>query len=199
VTPADPLLNTALIVPRTEAEGPGIRFALWVQGCPILCPGCCNPEMLSVRERTLLRASDVVAQALAADVEGVSFLGGEPTEQSEALAAVARGVRAHGLTVMVFSGYTLAELRARRDAHVDELLANTDLLVDGRYVEAERTTTRRYIGSTNQVLHFLSDRYREDDPRFADHNTLEIRLVNGAITVNGYPIEGALTQIGRRS
>lgn len=202
MTPADPILNVALIVPRTEAEGPGTRFAVWVQGCPLLCPGCCNPEMLAVRERTLLRASDVVAQAKAASadgVEGVSFLGGEPTEQAEALAAVARGVRSAGLSVMVFSGYTLGELRAKRDAHVDDLLAHTDLLVDGRYVEAERTTTRRYIGSTNQVLHFLSDRYRKDDPRFAAPNTLEIRLVNGAITVNGYPVDGALTQIGRRS
>src|SRR5262245_54990250 len=62
VISADPLLNVGLIVPRTEAEGPGVRFALWVQGCPLRCPGCCNPEMLEDKPATSLRASDVVAQ-----------------------------------------------------------------------------------------------------------------------------------------
>jgi anaerobic ribonucleoside-triphosphate reductase activating protein len=198
----DPILQVALIVPHTEAEGPGDRFAIWVQGCPLRCPGCCNPEMLAVKDAQAMRASDVIAQARALFVdgviEGVSFLGGEPTAQAEALAAVAAGVQQAGLSVMVFSGYTLAELRARNDASTNALLAHTDLLVDGRYVEAERTTARRYIGSDNQVLHFLSARYRDDDPRFAATNTLEIRMQNGAITVNGFPIHGALTQIGKR-
>ena len=42
----EPVLSVAQIVPCTEAEGPGRRFALWFQGCPLRCPGCCNPEML---------------------------------------------------------------------------------------------------------------------------------------------------------
>ncbi len=142
-----------------------------------------------------MRASALVAQAAAAGVEGVSFLGGEPTAQAAGLAAVARGVRAHGKSVMVFSGYTLAELRGRKDPAVDDLLAHTDLLVDGRYLEARRTTSRRWIGSDNQELHFLSERYHPGDPRFAEDNTLEIRLKNGVVTVNGYPVKGALTVI----
>src|SRR5205085_9942056 len=89
VIPADPILNVALIVPRTEAEGPGVRFAVWVQGCPLRCPGCCNPEMLDDKAATPMKASDVVA-AIPDDVEGISFLGGEPTMQAEALAAVAQ-------------------------------------------------------------------------------------------------------------
>lgn len=189
----DPLLNVALIVPRTEAEGPGTRFALWVQGCPLRCPGCCNPEMLDDRPATSMRASDVIARALTAGVEGVSFLGGEPTEQGFALAVVAEAVRAAGLSVMVFSGFTKAELDKKPAATA--LLAHTDLLVDGRYVEGKRTTTRRYIGSDNQVLHFLSDRYSPADPRFLEGNTLEIRFKDGFVTVNGFPIKGALTVI----
>ena len=190
---ADLLLNVALIVPRTEAEGPGTRMAVWVQGCPLRCPGCCNPEMLAHKDATWLRADDLAARAAAAGVEGISFLGGEPTAQAKGLAAVAREVRAHGMSVMVFSGYTLAELRARGDADVDDLLLHTDLLVDGRYVEAQRTTTRRWIGSDNQVLHFLTDRYAPDDARFHEDNALEIRFANGVVTMNGFPIKGALT------
>ena len=195
VIPADPILNVALIVPRTEAEGPGVRFAVWVQGCPLRCPGCCNPEMLEEKPATSMKASDVVAAAVAAGVEGVSLLGGEPTAQAAGFAAVAKGVRAHGLSVMIFSGFTLAELRARNDDATNDLLANTDLLVDGRYVETRRTTQRRWIGSENQVLHHLTDRYAKDDPRFLEDNALEIRFKNGVVTVNGFPIKGALTVI----
>jgi anaerobic ribonucleoside-triphosphate reductase activating protein len=193
--PLDLRLNVALIVGRTEAEGPGVRAALWVQGCTIRCPGCCNPEMLAVRDATPMSVREALAQ-LPADVEGVSFLGGEPTEQAPALGALARAVQARGQTVMVYSGRTLEELRAMPDCAV--LLAHTDLLVDGRYEEALRTTERRFIGSTNQRLHFLTSRHREDDPRLREHNTVELRLTIAAdgtksITMNGWPVKGART------
>ena len=179
-----------MVVPRTEAEGPGWRYALWVQGCPLRCPGCCNPEMLAFRPATTRSAAEVAAEALAADVEGVSFLGGEPFAQAAALAEVARLVRAGGRSVMVFSGYTRAELEAMPEAAA--LLAATDLLVDGRYLRERRTTARRWIGSDNQVLHVLGDRYAADDPRFTGPNHVELRLAAGAITVNGFPIAGIL-------
>jgi anaerobic ribonucleoside-triphosphate reductase activating protein len=193
VTQADPQINVALVVPQTEAEGPGVRFALWVQGCPLRCPGCCNPEMLAMKDANWMPASAIVERAVAANVEGVSFLGGEPTAQAQGLAAVARGVRAHGLSVMIYTGFTLDELRAKNDPDTNDLLAHTDLLVDGRYEELRRTLKRRWIGSDNQVLHFLTDRYRPDDPRFSEPNTLELRFSNGVVTINGFPFRGART------
>jgi anaerobic ribonucleoside-triphosphate reductase activating protein len=195
----DPILHVAMTIPRTEAEGPGVRFAVWVQGCPMRCAGCCNPEMLSFTPReavSALRASALVGQCLATDAEGVSFLGGEPFAQADGLAAVARGVRAAGRSVMVFSGYTLDELRAMDAPGVAELLAHTDLLVDGRYEASQRTTTRRWVGSDNQVMHFLTDRYTPLDPRFHEGNHLEIRLRRGEITLNGWPAHGRNTRLG---
>ena len=56
---------------------------------------------------------------------------------------------------------------------------------------SSRTTSRRWIGSENQVLHFLTDRYAPDDPRFAGPNHMEIRIRRGVITVNGFPVMGA--------
>jgi len=185
-------LELALVVPRTEAEGPGTRFAVWVQGCPMRCPGCCNPEMLPFGRGERVRAEDLARDAIAAEVEGVSFLGGEPFAQA---AIVAREVRARGLSVMVYSGYTLAEIRALPGEGAAALLAQTDLLVDGRYEEARRTTTRRWVGSDNQVMHFLTDRHAPDDPRFREPNHLEIRLKNGVVTLNGYPALGARTRL----
>lgn len=195
----DPTLSVALTVARTEAEGPGRRFALWVQGCPFRCAGCCNPEMLSFNPRrpaTLMRASEVVERCVAADVEGVTFLGGEPFAQAEALSVVARGVKRAGLSVMVFSGYTLDELRAMESPPVRELIALTDLLVDGRYEESLRTTARRWVGSDNQVMHFLTDRYSPLDPRFHEGNHVELRLQGDTLTLNGWPIDGARTRLG---
>lgn len=179
-------VNVAQIIADTEAEGPGRRFALWVQGCPLRCQGCCNPQMLRFEGGTPIAVDALVAQAVATPgIEGVSLLGGEPTAQADALAEFARGVRAAGLSVMVYSGFTRAELEAKPDAA--KLLAETDLLVDGPYDRTKPESDRRWIGSTNQVLHFLSDRYRPDDPRFRTKNTVEIRLVKGELVVNGWP------------
>jgi anaerobic ribonucleoside-triphosphate reductase activating protein len=92
---------------------------------------------------------------------------------------------------MIYSGYTLAELRAmaqdQGNSGVGALLLETDLLVDGRFEAAEPETRRRWIGSRNQEMHFLSDRCSPDDPRLSAPNTVEIRLRRGELTVNGWP------------
>jgi len=120
------------------------------------------------------------------NVEGITLLGGEPFAQARACADVARLARARGLSVMVFSGYTLSEIESRgSDARA--LLRSCDLLVDGRYERDKPERTRRWIGSTNQVMHFLSDRYRADDPIFKARNTVEIRFSRGEISMNGWP------------
>lgn len=189
-----PAIEVAMIVPRTEAEGPGWRYALWVQGCPLRCPGCCNPEMLDFVAADRRRAEDLVEEACAAEVEGISLLGGEPFAQAEALAPLAEGVRARGLSVMIYSGYTLAELQSQPQA--GRLLAATDLLVDGRFEARQRSQRRRFIGSDNQVLHFLSARYRPDDPRLGGPNHVELRLRRGELTINGWPVLGPRTRVG---
>jgi anaerobic ribonucleoside-triphosphate reductase activating protein len=187
------MLNVATVVDRTESEGPGVRFAVWVQGCPLRCPGCCNPAQLAFVPRDAVTPDDLAARALRAGVEGVSLLGGEPFAQAADLARFAVLVRAAGLSVMVYSGYTLAELRARGDDGVEALLAATDLLVDGRYEAARRTDARRWIGSTNQRLHFLTGRYAPGDACFAGRNTVEIHLRDGELVLNGWPALGAAT------
>ena len=181
------MLRVAAIVDGTEAEGPGRRFAVWLQGCSIRCPGCCNPEMFDAR-----RGEPWEPDALAArigNVEGITLLGGEPFEQAAGAAELARAARARGLTVMIFSGYKLDELHARDGAA--ELLAATDLLVDGRSDHARPEPAppigRRWIGSANQTMHFLTAAYAVDDPRLRAANTIEIRLSRGALSINGWP------------
>ena len=184
------MLRVATIVDDTEAEGPGRRFALWVQGCAIRCAGCCNPEMFAHDRGTPMAIADVLARLTAAPgVEGVTFLGGEPFEQAGELAALARAVRERGLTVMTFTGHYLVDLRARADATA--LLDATDLLVDGPYdrdrPEPPPPHGRRWIGSTNQTMHYLSDAYCADDPRMRTENTVEVHWRDGKLIVNGWP------------
>jgi anaerobic ribonucleoside-triphosphate reductase activating protein len=189
------VLRVAQIVPATEAEGPGLRFALWLQGCPLRCPGCCNPEMLPFEGGTPMTLADILAlveEAAEQGVEGITLLGGEPLAHAAGAALLAREVQARGLSVMVFSGFTLEEARALPDPSVADLLARTDILVDGPYLREQPDTRRRWIGSTNQRIHFLSGRYQDDDPRWLLPNTLEIRLRGRELTVNGFPARSAV-------
>lgn len=192
---ADMPLRIASLVPATEAEGPGLRFALWFQGCPLRCPGCCNPEYLSFdggQESTVGEVVARIEQSKAeTGIEGITLLGGEPFAHAAPAAALARAAHDRDLGVMVFTGFTLEDLRANPDPSVAALLAETDLLVDGPYLRDQPDSARRWIGSTNQRIHFLTGRYRADDPCWLRKNTLEIRLRGLELTVNGFPAVGA--------
>ena len=186
------VLRVATISDDTEAEGPGRRWARWVQGCTIRCPGCCNPEMFGKdggNEMSLDALVDRMRAAKEKGVEGISVLGGEPFEQASGVAAVARAAKALGLTVMVYSGYRLAELRDRDDAA--PLLAEIDLLVDGRYdreqPEPAPPVGRRWLGSTNQTIHYLTAAYNAEDPRLHEANTVEFHWSKGQLLINGWP------------
>jgi anaerobic ribonucleoside-triphosphate reductase activating protein len=159
--------QVAQIVPCTDAEGPGRRFALWFQGCPLRCPECCNPEFIPFAGGESMTLGAVLEQLEAArgeGIEGITLLGGEPLAHAAGSAALAMAARDRGLSVMVFTGYTLEEARAMSNSDVSTLIAHTDILVDGRYVRELPDRMRRWIGSTNQRIHFLTDRYRADDP-----------------------------------
>jgi len=180
------VLSVAQVIEDTEAEGPGRRFAVWVQGCPLRCAECCNPQMLRFEGGTPTEPLALAERAIALpNIEGVSLLGGEPFAQAADLAIFARAVRGAGLGVMIYSGFTLAELREKPEAA--ELLDACDLLVDGPYDRTRPEPTRRWIGSTNQEVHFLTDRHRPEDPCWTMPNSFEIRLRKGELVVNGWP------------
>jgi len=182
------VLRVATIVAETEAEGPGKRFAVWLQGCSLRCPGCCNPEMFDDRRGEAMTPAELAAK-IPAGVEGVTILGGEPFEQATEAAEFVRLAKTRGLTAMVFSGYAIAELRERSDAAL--LFDQLDLLVDGRYdrerPEPKPPEGRRWIGSANQVMHYLTRAYTPDEPQMRAANTIEIRISPRGLLVNGWP------------
>ncbi len=181
-------LRVAKFLPRTDAEGPGRRACVWVQGCSIRCHGCFNPHTWDARGGRESSVAELVEELRRAEgIEGVTFLGGEPFDQAEAVAAVAEGAQELGLSTMTFTGYTLDELRRVARPGWAALLAATDLLVDGPFVAAAPDLRRPWVGSTNQRFHFLTPRYRGlEDVLTTLPDRVEVRLhPDGTVWLNG--------------
>ena len=144
-------LRIAGTVNDSIVDGDGLRFTIFVQGCPRKCLGCHNPET-----QCFTGGKMTTTEALLAEIRknplltGVTFSGGEPFCQPEPLLAIAKYCHAHGLDVWSYSGYTLEELKAKYDPVVDELLREIDVLVDGDYRESLRDLTLMFRGSSNQ-------------------------------------------------
>ena len=135
-------------------DGPGIRLALFTQGCARNCPGCHNPESQPYTGGYLVGSSDLMAMVYANPLlSGVTLSGGEPFDQAEALLSFVLCLRAEkpSLTVWAYSGYQFDELLAdvpSEAAH--NLLELTDVLVDGPFIESLRSLELKWRGSTNQ-------------------------------------------------
>jgi anaerobic ribonucleoside-triphosphate reductase activating protein len=136
-------------------DGPGLRYVLFTQGCPHRCQGCHNPQTHSYDGGFLLTVSAILEQTESNPLlSGITFSGGEPFLQAEALCAIAQAVQAAGKNVMSYSGYTFEQLvhRAHNDIWTARLLELTDILVDGPYVESLRDLELPFRGSSNQRI-----------------------------------------------
>ncbi len=146
-------LRIAGIVDDSVVDGDGYRFTIFTQGCPHACPGCQNPETWDFAGGRIVNTDDLIPKILANPLlDGVTFSGGEPFAQAVPLADLARKLRAHGLTLWAYTGYTLDALMARQDPATDALLAALDVLVDGPFLLDQRDLTLRFRGSKNQRI-----------------------------------------------
>lgn len=186
-------INVARVLPRSAANGPGERFVVWVQGCSIRCPGCWNPDTWSAKPRMEMEVDELLAQILSVpDIEGVTLTGGEPFEQADSLSALCEGLRQRGLSVVAFTGYQLDELDTPEQG---ALLALCDMVVSGPYSEVDRVADLPLVGSANQVVHHVSDRYADAGSPDA---VCEIHLdPSGAMIVTGFPPAGLLGRDSR--
>jgi anaerobic ribonucleoside-triphosphate reductase activating protein len=139
-----------------------VRFVVWFQGCDLGCPGCYNPETHAGPAAIEISAADLTRQIRDADgIEGLSISGGEPLQQPEALLDLLGCVRRDTeLSILIFSGYRRSEIE--RMELGPAILEQIDVLIDGRFVSTQRVATG-LLGSKNQGIQLLSDRYRESD------------------------------------
>ena len=90
--------------------------------------------------------------------------------------------------MVAFSGYTYEELVSGIPEQ-RRLLDLVDILIDGPYLEQEPDHERGWIGSSNQKVHYLSDRY-DSGMEYSGENSVEILVGENELLVNGWPATG---------
>jgi len=157
------LLNVSATMSRSRANGPGVRAVIWVQGCTIGCPGCYSASTHSHSAASLVKPSKIAEWLLSIPgIEGVTFSGGEPFEQSAAVLETIKLVRKQSpsFTFFAFSGYSYQDLLSSTERSVTELLHNCDMLSTGPFVAKLRDNSLLWRGSSNQELHYLTNVYQ---------------------------------------
>ena len=168
------------------ALGPGRRLGVWVQGCRRRCPGCLSPEMQPFTG-TPVPVEQVIGH-LPGDMapDGLTISGGEPFDQPGPVAELARWFAArYTPDILIYTGYTLDQLRRRADPDTDALLSLTAALVDGPYMR-QLDHGQGWMGSDNQTLHLF--RCRERYQGFeTTKRTLQAVQEHGRLLLIGLP------------
>ena len=147
-------IRVAGTVSDSITDGPGIRYTLFVQGCPHHCPGCHNPQTHDFSGGKEMEEEEIIAAINKNPLlSGLTLSGGEPMCQARALAHLVERVRKECpriKEVACYTGFTFEELAEGTAEGATELLAQLDTLIDGRFVQALRSWEIRFAGSSNQ-------------------------------------------------
>ena len=158
----DMLIYVAGLLENSVVDGPGIRAVLFLQGCPHHCKGCHNPETWDMNGKSaeVLTIKELGDRILS--IKGVNKLtlsGGDPIMQSSASVALISYLQdkrvANGKApyhIMLYTGYTWEQLLTLPNTSVTQLLKQCDLVVDGPFIEAEKSLECRFRGSKNQRI-----------------------------------------------
>jgi len=185
-------LNVAMRMPKSRSNGPGIRAVIWVQGCTIGCPGCYNAFTHPHERKTLVRPEELAEWIISIEgIEGITFSGGEPFEQAEAIAQtieIVNSERKDSISVFIFTGFEMDVLNSSSSTAVQRLLNLSDMLSAGPYVHSQRDTNLLWKGSTNQNLVYLTNRYSstEEEMWFKESPVEELVMQNNDIKSTGF-------------
>lgn len=186
-------------LPVSRANGPGQRAVVFFQGCTILCQGCWNPKThkfsgSNIPESEVLKRITTAMNFEA--LEGVTFSGGEPMDQPDALLDLILKIRGEcpGLSLGMFTGYSEGELELNLPHLWCEISGLLDFAIMGRY-ERQLRSNRPLRTSANQRLVLFGDRYAEAD--FSEQ-LVEVSIAeDGFTSISGFPILGLPRQLGR--
>ena len=146
-------IRLAGVIRESIVDGPGIRFVVFVQGCPHHCEGCHNPE-----SHDFSGGYDCDPEKILAEIkknpllDGVTFSGGEPLCQAAALLPLAKEIKKLGLNLFIYTGSIFEDLLKEQNPDIMALLQQGDFLVDGPFVLAQRDLTLLFRGSQNQRI-----------------------------------------------
>ena len=134
-------------------DGLGVRAVLWTQGCPHNCKGCHNPNTHGYNDGFITDTFEIKKELNSLELEvGLTFSGGDPFVQPEPCLDIAKYCHKIGLNVWCWTGYTYEELikNSNEDPIILEFLKNIDILVDGRFIEKQKSLECKFRGSKNQ-------------------------------------------------
>lgn len=144
-------------------DGPGLRLTIFTQGCLHHCPGCHNPQTHDPEGGSWADTEDILAAAAENPLlDGITLSGGDPFLQPVPCLALAEGAHKIGLNVWTYTGYTWEALWEENAPEKIALLKETDVLVDGPFLLAERSLELRFCGSRNQRLIDVKKSLAED-------------------------------------
>jgi len=186
-------LRIARMQERSFVLGPGGRGVIWFQGCSLKCRGCIAASMNAAPPLFLTSPERLSEWCLGLEeIEGITLSGGDPFDQPpEQLAQFLELVRSNSmLTIQVFTGRTLNQLRHHTDPFVERCLCAIDILIDGPYIE-ELNDGLGWRGSTNQVIHALGPRGQSASEGATAPRRVELVVsADGRAAFTGIPAKG---------
>lgn len=150
----------------SSVDGTGFRDVLFVNYCPHHCEGCHNPETWDKANGKDVSIDYCFEKLTESSITNVTFSGGEPFAQAEALTILAKRLIDAGKDIWIYSGYTFEEIIA--DEAKLKLLELCSVLVDGRFVLAQKGINMRFKGSSNQRILDVKKSLEQMKPILAD-------------------------------
>ena len=144
-------IKISQVINDSIVDGPGIRLAVFTQGCIHNCPSCHNPQTHDIKggkETDTEKIASLMANNPLLD--GVTLTGGDPFMQAAQCAQIAKDAHALGLSVWTYTGYTYEQILDKNDPNFNALVDNTDVLIDGRFILEQRSLELKFRGSKNQ-------------------------------------------------
>ena len=144
-------IKISQVVNDSIVDGPGIRLAVFTQGCIHNCPSCHNPQTHDIgggKETDTEKIATLMSNNPLLD--GITLTGGDPFVQPKQCAQIAKDAHALGLNVWTYTGYTYEQLCHKNDPDFNSLMENTDVLIDGPFLLNQRSLELRFRGSKNQ-------------------------------------------------
>lgn len=181
--------------------GYGNRIGIWTLGCPHRCPKCSNPELWDSNPAKDISIDKIIAFvcSIKGKVDGITITGGEPFLQAKELLQLIYMFNNLGIEdILVYTGYTLGQLKEMNNPDINEIIKNIAVLVDGQYVD-ELNDNKPLRGSVNQCIFFLKQKYMDKYKNCLDSKRAvqNIYFKNGLISI-GIPVKDYRNEIKSR-
>ncbi len=181
------MLNVAALCSKSHVNGPGTRSVIWVQGCHKRCLGCINLHMQPFKAAEFYDPRKLANQLCQiTETNGITLSGGEPFEQPRACGILAETAKKQGKTVMAFSGYEYDQLITWQNPHIQHFLGQIDMLICGPYKQKLACESRLWQASSNQTVHFLTDKMETFLP-WKDQEAVEFNVKGDDLIFTGFP------------